>query len=237
MKDRLIFRQAVVNIALLLIVFCIFFLSFKEGIVSVFSPPALSPYYRGSTQKPQISLMVNVYWGTEYLADMLEIFRAYQVKTTFFVGGSWVDKNPDVLKQIVADGHEIGNHGFLHIDHKRANEARNTEEILVTERLIESVAGVKTDLFAPPSGSFGEACLSVCQSLGYRVIMWSRDTVDWRDKDASLVYKRCTNDIKNGELILMHPTAHTVKALSDVLAYYQKNGFTAVPVSQCLAEE
>ena len=107
--------------------------------------------------------------------------------------------------------------------------------MIATERVIEALSGVQITLFAPPSGSYGEASLKACEKLGYKMILWSKDTIDWRDKDSALVYKRATKDVKGGDLVLMHPTAHTVSALPQILEEYQKRGLTQVTVSQNLA--
>ena len=65
--------------------------------------------------------------------------------------------------------------------------------------------------------------------------MWSKDTIDWRDKDESLVFSRATKNLKGGDLILMHPTEHTKNALKKILDYYKENGFSAVTVSEHIA--
>ncbi|MEG1609510.1 MAG: polysaccharide deacetylase, partial [Clostridia bacterium] len=91
-------------------------------------------------------------------------------------------------------------------------------------------------LFAPPSGSFDKTTLSVAEELDMRVIMWSKDTVDWRDKDENIVFKRATNKVGGGDLILMHPTAHTLKALPKILEFYKDNGLRQVIVSENLKE-
>jgi hypothetical protein len=70
--------------------------------------------------------------------------------------------------------------------------------------------------------------------LNYKVIMWSKDTIDWRDKDQNKVYSRATNGVTNGDLILMHPKEHTLKALPSILAYYKSIGLDAVSVSDNL---
>ena len=67
---------------------------------------------------------------------------------------------------------------------------------------------------------------------GYKVIMWTKDTVDWRDKSADLVQKRTMQNLNGGDLILMHPTAHTLKALPNILAMLKMQGYTVVPVTQ-----
>ena len=72
------------------------------------------------------------------------------------------------------------------------------------------------------------------KDLKQTVIMWSRDTIDWRDKDVNIVTKRATSDIQNGDFILMHPTQHTLKALPQVLKNLKEQGFKVTTVSACL---
>lgn len=72
--------------------------------------------------------------------------------------------------------------------------------------------------------------------MEYRVIMWSKDTIDWRDHDENVVYKRATENVEGGELILMHPKEHTLKALPRILSYYEKEGLKTVTVSQNIGE-
>lgn len=219
----------------LLIAFALFFVlgfSIKDDIVSVFKSNDPQAIYHGDISKKNISLMVNVYWGTEYIDDMLKIFEQYDVICTFFIGGSWAADNSDILKKITDSGHEIGNHGYFHKDHQKLSKERNREEIYITEKLIESICGKKTRLFAPPSGSYNKVTLEVADFLGYKTIMWSKDTIDWRDKNTSLIYKRATAKAANGDLILMHPTLNTVQALPDIINTLKNKGFMLVSVSQ-----
>ena len=72
--------------------------------------------------------------------------------------------------------------------------------------------------------------------MDYRVIMWSKDTIDWRDHDEGLVFSRATQNVSGGELILMHPKEHTLKALPRILAYYEKEGLKTVTVSENIGE-
>ena len=66
--------------------------------------------------------------------------------------------------------------------------------------------------------------------------MWSRDTIDWRDKDKDLIVSRATKNLQSGEFVLMHPTDCTVTALPEILSYIRDNGLKAVTVSQNLGE-
>lgn len=193
-------------------------------------------YYSGNTESNKISLMINVYWGTEYLDDMLEILDRYEVKTTFFVGGTWAVKESDMLKKMYDAGHEIGNHGYSHKDQDKLNREQNKNEILTTHTLVNDLIGVNMDLFAPPSGAYNKTTVEVATELGYKTIMWTRDTVDWRDKDEEVIYKRAIKDAKGGDLILMHPTACTLLALERIIVSLQEQGFVLTTVSENLAE-
>ena len=102
--------------------------------------------------------------------------------------------------------------------------------------IVKALCGIDMNLFAPPSGSFSESTLVACSELGYKLIMWSKDTIDWRDKDTNLIYSRATKNPSNGDLILMHPKQHTLSILPKIIEFYQGAGFNIVSVSNNIAE-
>ena len=228
--DRKVFTHIISNFALIVLVVAVASVSFFGATANVFNSNDNAPIYRGTGDK-QVSLMINVYWGTEYLDEMLAIFDKYDVTTTFFVGGSWVAQYPDKLIEIHSHGHEIGNHGYNHKDHGKLTYEANAKEITTCGKLVFEYIGINMTLFAPPSGDFSADTLAAARDNGYKTIMWSRDTIDWRDKDANIVYSRATKDTGSGELILMHPTQHTRDALEKIVRYYLENGYSIVPVS------
>ncbi len=225
------FRYVVANLAIGAIVVGLLVFTLSGNTVSASSTD--SPIYKGES-KTKISLMVNVYWGTEFLDEMLDVFESNEVTTTFFVGGMWVADNDVMLKKIYEKGHEIGNHGYFHKDHKKLGAERNAEEINVTHRLVKSIIGVDMKLFAPPSGSFGKTTLQQAERLGYTTIMWSKDTIDWRDHDTEKIYNRATKNLQGGDLILMHPTQNTVEALPRIIQYAKENNLQVSKVSDVL---
>ena len=200
----------------------------------VFSYQNKDVIYNGNRDKNNISLMFNVYWGSEYIEDILNVLEKYNVHTTFFVGGQWVEKEAEKLKIIYDKGHEIGNHGYFHKDQEYLSYDQNYDEINVNHKLVQSIIDVEMNLFAPPSGSFNKATLEACSNLGYQTIMWSKDTIDWRDKDSNIIYNRATNNIIGGDLILVHPTENTLKALPLMLEFYKLNNLNVTTVSECL---
>lgn len=202
----------------------------------VFSYNNSEVIYNGNKNSNKVSFMVNVYWGNEYIPQMLEVFKQYNVKTTFFVGGSWAVKYPDLLQSIYNDGHEIANHGYFHKDQDKLGYDGNYEEIKVTHDTIKELLGYEMTLFAPPSGAFNKATLEACKQLGYKTIMWTKDTIDWRDQNTDLIYNRATN-VSGGSFVLAHPTEKTLEALPKILEYYKSNNLVACTVTENLNVE
>ena len=191
--------------------------------------------YAGDKNSNKVCLMVNVYWGNESLEKMLDIFKKYNVKTTFFVGGTWAKENEVLLKRIQNEGHEIASHGYSHKEHGKLSYEQNLAEIQKCHEIVKFVTGLDMNLFAPPGGSYNSNTTTAANFLNYKTIMWTRDTIDWRDHNTSLIYNRAVVDMCGGDLILMHPTENTVEALTNIICYATNHGFELTTVSDTLA--
>lgn len=191
-------------------------------------------FYNGDKSSKNISLMINVYWGTEFVEPMHEIMEERGVKTTFFIGGTWAVQESEMLEKIYEAGHEIGNHGYHHKDHDKISEQENINQIKNTHNIVKELIGVDMNLFAPPSGAYNKTTVASATSLGYQTIMWTRDTIDWRDHDENLIYSRAIKNASGGDLILMHPTEATLKALPRIIETLQNQDFVLTTVSQTI---
>ena len=190
--------------------------------------------YAGDENKNNVCFMINVYGGEEYVKNILDILDIYKVKTTFFVGGSWAVKNIDVVKEIYSRGHELGNHGFYHKDQDKLDYEGNIQEIKMCHEVISKNLGIEMTLFAPPSGAYSTNTVDAASNLNYKTIMWTHDTIDWRDQNSDLIYNRATKDLSNGDLILMHPTEKSVQAMTNIISTAINSGFNPTTVSNCL---
>ena len=229
-RGEKIFVNIFVNVIICLVIISIFSFSFAGDIFVFASAEIDKPIYKGNEQKNNVSLMFNVYQGTEYIDGILTVLQQNDVNATFFVGGSWVSKNADVLQKIADSKNEIGNHGFLHRDHDKISFEKNKEEIELCHEIVFKTVGKKMTLFAPPSGAFSSATLNVAKQLGYKTVMWSKDTIDWRDHDKNVIFKRATKNLSNGDLVLMHPTKETLEALNDIILEIKRQNFQIVTV-------
>ncbi len=190
------------------------------------------PYTHGNRKSDKISLMFNVYEGAEIVEGILSVLEKYGARATFFVGGCFIDDHAELLEKIARGGNEIANHGYFHRDHSSLGEEGNYDEIVNTHKVIKALSGKDMNLFAPPSGAYGQQTLKAAQNAGYSVILWSKDTIDWRDNNVKTIVRRATDGARGGDLVLMHPKAHTLQALPEILDYYKNAGLVPVTVSE-----
>ncbi|MEW6182549.1 MAG: polysaccharide deacetylase family protein [Bacillota bacterium] len=208
-----------------------YLITLQERAVSTTAP---APFYQGPGEKRRIALTVNVYWGEEYLPKMLQRLRENKVKATFFLGGQWVEKFPDLSRDIARD-FEIGSHGYTHPHPDQLSLADNLTEITRSETAIRRATGRKPHLFAPPYGESGPAVLDAAYQADYRVILWSIDPVDWRNPPAAAISGKIISKAHNGAIVLLHPTAPTVEALPAIISELTGRGFEFSTVSELLA--
>ena len=236
-KKEKFFRHGIANLVIVVFVFIIAIACFSTSSVDAVATSNKEyngTIYAGDTTTKNVSLMINVYWGNEYLESMLETFKKESITTTFFVGGSWAKENQNLLKQMVNDGHEIASHGTNHKEHGKISYEQNLTEIQTCHEIVKHITGIEMELFAPPGGSYSKNTTKAAEFLGYKTIMWTRDTIDWRDKNTNLIYNRAVTNMTGGDLILMHPTANTAEALPKIIEYAKNQGFKLTKVSETL---
>lgn len=193
------------------------------------------PIYQGNKEEPKIALTINVDWGEEYIPGMLNALDAYQAKATFFITGRWAKKFPDLTGEIANRGHEIGNHGYSHPHPDKISKEKNQQEILATEKVIQEITNVKTNLFAPPYGEHGAHVVKAADELGYKTILWTLDTVDWdQGRTVEMIQTKVIDNAQNGAIVLMHPTDRTLKALPTILTTLKDKGYQLVTVTEVL---
>lgn len=197
-------------------------------------PPA--PIYRGNPQKPMVSFMINVAWGTEYLPDMLHILDEHDVKVTFFLDGQWLKRNSEIAEEMLSRGHDIGNHAYSHPNLQKISSQEIRQELLKTEELIQKL-DKQSDLFAPPSGAYDDRVVKITHSLNMSTILWTLDTVDWKNPSPEQIVQRIVPNLENGALILMHPTESTVAALPQLITGALEQELMLGTVSELISPE
>ena len=184
-----------------------------------------------------VSISFDASWGADKTIPILDILDQYGVKTTFFLVGGWVDKYPDMVKEIFARGHEIGNHSNTHPQMSKLGEEGIREELRMMSDKVEKLTGVRPTLFRPPYGDYNDRVIQVARAEGYEAVQWSIDSLDWKDRGTQDIIKRCTYKVENGDIVLFHNDSNDiVNALPTVIQHYQGLGFTIIPVGQIVLD-
>ncbi|NPV52859.1 MAG: polysaccharide deacetylase family protein [Firmicutes bacterium] len=195
----------------------------------------LVPIYYVATDEKKVALSLDAVWGADYTDQILDTFDKHHVKTTFFLAGFWLEKFPDRVREIAKRGHEIGNHTYSHPHLNSLSPAEIRTEVMRTHEMIEAITGRKARLFRPPFGEYSNKVIEVAKECGYETIMWSIDSLDWRDLSAGEIVDRVMGKMHNGAIVLFHNNGtHTAEALTVIIPELLRQGYKIVPISDLL---
>jgi peptidoglycan/xylan/chitin deacetylase (PgdA/CDA1 family) len=207
---------------------------------------AMEPEYSVHAGPMTVALTFDDGPGPIYTAQVLAILRRYGVTATFFMIGENVEKYPDVLRQVLAEGHHLGNHTWSHPDLGKRSDTQVREEIERTNDIIARAGCTQPPgLFRAPYGYFTPASFAVCADLGLRPVSWSVDPRDWSNPGTDAIVDTVLCQARTGSIVLEHDgclidgpivpggpadRSQTVAALADYLPRLIHNGyrFTAV---------
>lgn len=164
--------------------------------------------------------------------DILDILKEKEVRATFFVLGKAARSNPALLKRLIKEGHEIGNHGFNH-DYKQRHLV---EEMNQTDQAVFAATGSHTYFYRPPGGIVSKTQLETTKKNGHIVTLWSVDSKDWRNPGVRQIVDNVTKNVFPGSIILLHDGGYqrtqTVKSLGPIIDALKARGYRLVTLSE-----
>ncbi len=173
--------------------------------------------------------------------EILDILDEYGIKATFFVIGVNVKNYPEAFQETIRRGHEIGNHTYSHPHLSGADYNTLKNEIDKCESAISLAADYKPKLFRPPEGWIDSDVKTLSAQYDYKVILWNIDTKDWAHTPSDKIVKYVTDNVKPGDIILMHdyigknsPTAEALRGFIPVLL---ERGYQFVVVSELIGSD
>lgn len=221
----------------MLVLAAAYIIRLNEPAATVVAQKRELPIYSVARDDKVLSISFDASWGADKTIPILDILDKYNVKTTFFLVGGWVDKYPEMLKEIVSRGHEIGNHSDTHPHMSQQSEAQIRTELHNMSDKVEKLTGVRPTLFRPPYGDYNNRVVTVSRAEGYECVQWSIDSLDWKDRGTADIIKQCTYRVQPGDIVLFHNDSNDiVNALPTVIEHYQQLGYTIIPVSEILLE-
>lgn len=231
-------RRRLIQAALclgLLMVCAAYTIGLNEEATAVVATKRELPIYCVQRDDKVVSISFDASWGADKTIPILDILDSYGVKTTFFLVGGWVDKYPEMVQEIAARGHEIGNHSDTHAHMNQLSEQQIRDELRIMSDKVEKLTGVRPTLFRPPYGEYNDRVILVTRAEGYEAVQWSIDSLDWKDRGTKDIITQCTHRVDNGDIVLFHNDSNDiVNALPAVIEHYQGLGYTIIPVGDIL---
>lgn len=186
---------------------------------------------------PYIAITFDDGPNPETTPKLLKILEARGVKATFFVVGTRATENPEMLRRMVAEGHEIGNHSWNHPQLPKVSLAEVDKQMTQTNAAIHAAIGKDPIYLRPPYGAMSPGLRKYIEDkYGLTMVYWSADSLDWKNRDAQAIYDKVMAQTHPGGIILMHDIhATTVAAVPRVLDALLAKGYKFVTVSQLIA--
>ena len=196
------------------------------------------PIYSVECSQPLCAISFDAAWGNEDTQQLIDILARYNVKTTFFVVGDWVEKYPESVRALHDAGHEIMNHSNHHDHYNTLTSDEIIADVTACNEKIAAITGVTPTLIRCPYGEYDDHVIAAIRSMGMEPIQWDVDSLDWKNYDAATICKRVNEKMEQGSIALFHNAApHTPEALADILDCLINKGLTVVPISQLIYYE
>lgn len=189
----------------------------------------------GDVNKKQVALTFDLGYEKEGLTPrILDILKKSGIKASFFVTTHWIEKNPELAKQVISEGHLLGNHTVRHKSLPTLSDRDVKDEILGWEEVAGQVAGyrIKYKYMRPPMGEYSERTLKITRDLGYRTAFWSVAIRDWLPMGGpDEAVKGIIGQVHNGAVILLHGNSEDVAGgLEQIIQQIRRRGYRIVPI-------
>ena len=197
--------------------------------------------YLGNTNEKVLYLTFDSGYENGSTEKILDTLKKHNAPAAFFLVGNYIEKNADLVRRMVADGHIVGNHTMHHFDMSKLSDKESfTKELQDLEALFKETTG--KDLpkyYRPPQGIYSQENLQMAKDLGYKTVFWSLAYVDWKN-DAQPTkqeaFDKLLPRIHNGAVVLLHSTSRTnAEILDERLTKWEAAGYRFAPIDQLFA--
>lgn len=242
MKVIYIKKRTIANLFLvfILVVFSIVYTRWQglKVLGAYLNNEKMMPVYCVEVPDKRVALTFDGAWGDQYTQDILDVLKRYNIKATFFLTGSWIDKYTGITENIYKGGHEIGNHSTTHVDLTKLPKHAVVSEIKDTESKIINITGKSAKLFRVPFGEYNNNVITTARNEGCSIIQWDVSSDDWRDISEQDIFQKVTSEVGGGSIILFHNNVkNTPQALTGIIEKLREEGYKFVTVSELLLKE
>ncbi len=180
--------------------------------------------------KPMIAFTFDDGPSSVHTPRILDTLKKYEASATFFMLGQNIEKNTDLLKRMVREGHEVANHSFDHTNLAELDVSAIKQQLNSTQDLIFHSSGVESKLMRPPYGAISE---TLRNTTPIPMVLWSIDSLDWKLRNVEAIKAEVLPYIKDGSVILLHDIyGTTAQAFEEMMPILKEQGYQFVTVSQ-----
>lgn len=183
----------------------------------------------GSKDKKYIYLTFDLGYEAGYTEKILDVLKENNVKACFFVTAHYLNTQEDLVKRMIEEGHDVGNHTVNHKSLPEISEEQVRKEIMDLHTAIYEKFGYEMKYMRPPKGEYSEKVLQICQDLNYKVVMWSFAYDDWEEsKQGREEYgkKKVLDNLHSGEVMLLHGTSKdNMNILDECIKTIKQEGY------------
>ncbi len=197
------------------------------------APALLQKYgalYVGDTTQKTIYLTFDEGYENGYTAKILDVLKENGVKAIFFITGDYLEREEDLIRRMVEEGHEVGNHTYNHPSLPTCDKATMEEELTSLDKAFSQKFGTTMRFLRPPKGEYNENSLAITQQLGYINLFWSFAYADWdvnNQKGTEYAYDMVMNNLHNGAVLLLHAVSQdNANGLDAMIKGAQAAGYT-----------
>ena len=188
--------------------------------------------YIGNTNEKVLYLTFDAGYENGCTEKILDVLEKHDVPAAFFLVGNYIEKNADLVRRMVEDGHIVGNHTMHHYDmSKLSDKEAFSKELTDLENLFRETTGKEMPkYYRPPQGTYSADNLKMAQELGYKTVFWSLAYVDWNNDaqpSKELAFSKLLPRTHNGAVVLLHSTSTTnAEILDELLTTWKQQGYT-----------
>ncbi|MBF0483344.1 MAG: polysaccharide deacetylase family protein [Candidatus Omnitrophica bacterium] len=202
-------------------------------------------FYHANVSEKVVALTFDDGPSEKWTPLILDELKKAHIHATFFLVGKHVQQYPDIVKRIIAEGHEIGNHTMNHKVLFDLPLADAMKEVRDGEAVIERITGQTPTLFRPPKAWINSKQKKEIQKLGYTIVLWRINTKDWVTFDDKLILNYVDKKDRPGDIILFHDAGgvikpeggsriETVKVIGQLAELLRKKGYRFVTVGELI---
>lgn len=194
----------------------------------------MNALFIGEAANKRLWLTFDEGYENGYTEKILDTLASKGVKATFFITRDYAEKNPGLIKRMIAEGHTVGNHSYSHPSLPECSNEDLYNEIMLLHNYISKNFGYDMYVMRPPMGEFSERVLACAKELGYTTVLWSFAYQDWltdNQPEPTAAYEKITSKTHNGAVYLLHAVSKTnAEILPKVIDYWHENGYIITPM-------